>query len=114
MVSERDAIVTALAFTLRSLRRHGRYRKLHIVRCASSQRGHRCPKLDQRRHFSGKVSRLTNHTPNIPRHHDCLVPGRNGPGLYGPGKGRPLATCVVVVSSDESDGFFYLTFSEEA
>jgi hypothetical protein len=43
--------------------------------------------------------------------------GRNEEGpQYGwaAGHRRPLATCVVVVSSDESDEFFYLIFSEEA
>ena len=92
MVSERDAIVTALAFTLRSLRRHGRYRKLHLVRCASSQRGHRCPKLDSAAIFRARSSDY-NHAPNIPRHHDCLVPGRNGPGLWALAMGAPGHVC---------------------
>jgi hypothetical protein len=50
--------------------------------------------------------------PNVVADHDCLVPGRNGPGLAVLTRGAP-ATCVVVLSSDESDEFLYLISSEE-
>jgi hypothetical protein len=39
---------------------------------------------------------------------------RRFPGRVAIRADRPLATCVVVVSSDESDEFFYLISFEEA
>jgi hypothetical protein len=66
-----------------------------------------------RRYSASTTTRLTNQDPNISRNLIAWCLGAMA-RAYGPGKGRPLATCVVVVSSDESDEFFYLIFSEEA